>query len=270
MSDERSASPASPRAAAGRRVLLAMQSAEPPPELLSTATALARRLQSELTGLFVEDLDLLRLAALPFAREIGLASGVSRPLDVHVVERALQRQAEQLRRQLAARAHELSLPWSFQTARGTLLEQALSVAAELDLIVFGRRWRPGMRAAGALFQPTAGHTVSALFDASEAGSRVLAAARELAQGQSEQLCLLVPAGSAASIQALRHHAADLLELPPEAPRVQPVALEAGDLARQVRQRRSGALVLSSRVLPDATRQIRMLLEVADCTVVLVR
>jgi hypothetical protein len=55
------------------RVLLALEGAEPAVEPLFAATQLARGLRAELAGLFVEDVALLRLAALPFTREVGLS-----------------------------------------------------------------------------------------------------------------------------------------------------------------------------------------------------
>ena len=69
------------------------------------ATASLARLmaevQAELVGLFIEDAELLRFAALPFAEEVGLA-GRPRAVDAAVMERALRAQAAALRDALAA------------------------------------------------------------------------------------------------------------------------------------------------------------------------
>jgi hypothetical protein len=43
--------------------------------------------------LFLEDADLLGLAALPFSREVGLASGIARDVARHDIENALARAA---------------------------------------------------------------------------------------------------------------------------------------------------------------------------------
>ena len=45
---------------------------------MAIATELARSLQLQLLGLFVEDIELLHFAALPFARELCLSSAASR------------------------------------------------------------------------------------------------------------------------------------------------------------------------------------------------
>ncbi len=57
-----------------QRILLALDASPQSVAALDTATELAGRLGAELTGLFVEDTDLLRMAALPFAAEIGRLS----------------------------------------------------------------------------------------------------------------------------------------------------------------------------------------------------
>jgi hypothetical protein len=199
-----------------------------------------------------------------------VTSGLVRPLEVEDLERTLRRQAEQIRAALARIAGELELPWSFQVARGHLLEQVFAAASGTDLVVVGRTQRPASRSVGAP-QPAPAPGVSVLFDATEAGDRALFAALELAQGHPEQLALLVPAGTASQLAALQRRAASVLGIPPDLARLQPIAApQVGELSQQTRRRRSRALVLSIHCLPDLRAQIRVLLEVADCPVVLVR
>ncbi len=250
------------------RVLLGLEGSAPAQELLSAATALARGLHAELAGLFVEDEALLRMAALPFTREVGLSSGVARSIELGDLERTLQRQAEHVRQELARVAVELTLPWSFRVARGSLLEQVLGAAAATDLIVLARRrWSVG-GAVGGRSEPAP--VVCALFDATEGGNRALLAALDLAEGRPEQVSLLVGGSSASSLQSLRERAAQALHVAAEVPRLQLLATpEAGDLAQHARRRRSRALVLSLQSLPDARTHLRMLLETAGCPVVLV-
>ena len=73
----------------------------------------------------------------------------------------------------------------------------------------------------------------------------------------------------ANLPSLRERAARALGAA-DLPRLQPLsAPEAGALAQYAQRRRSRALVLSLRSLPDARTQLRVLLEVAGCPVVLV-
>lgn len=100
------------------------------PGSLSAPQAIARLaqdMQAELLGLFIEDEELLRFAALPFAAEVGLASAARRSLEPAAVERALRAQAERLRRALAA-ALDPAHAFSFRVERAS---PARAVAAAL-------------------------------------------------------------------------------------------------------------------------------------------
>jgi hypothetical protein len=76
---------------------------------------LAKEMQAELLGLFIEDAELLRFAALPFAAEVGFPSAARRTIDLAAVERALRHQAALLRQALAANLGEHA--WSLRVAR---------------------------------------------------------------------------------------------------------------------------------------------------------
>lgn len=95
-----------------------------------SAARFAAQLQAELLGLFVEDEDLLRFAGLPFAREIGFPSGLSRGIDRSSVERFFRLKAEALKRQCAQASLTRSVNWSFRVSRGTPVEQYFAVVTE--------------------------------------------------------------------------------------------------------------------------------------------
>ena len=248
--------------AAPRRVIVALGGAEPASSLLQAAGDLLRGTRAELAGLFVEDLELLRLAALPFTREIGLASGTVRPLDVPDVERAFKRQAEQVRRLLVQTAAALELPWSFQVARGSLLDEVLAAAALADLTIVGERQPAVERFTGVSRSAHGELQVWALFDATDQAFRALAAALQLAQGHGERVSLLIPRELGASAERLRRLAAERLHVAPRLPEIETLP--------SLRRRRRRALVLP-RGEPRATRdEIQALLQAVECPVVLVR
>ena len=89
---------------------------------------LAQQMQAELLGLFIEDVELLRFAALPFAAEVGFPSAARRTVDLAAVERALQGQAAALRQTLAASLG--SQTWSFRVARATPADAVAAALAE--------------------------------------------------------------------------------------------------------------------------------------------
>jgi hypothetical protein len=65
---------------------------------LEAAVRLAAATRAQLQGLFVEDEDLLRLAGLPFAREIDCLSASLRQLHAATMERALRTAAIEAQR----------------------------------------------------------------------------------------------------------------------------------------------------------------------------
>lgn len=121
-----------------RRILVAIDTAPHESTVLEAATELARELRAELHGLFIEDINLFRLAGLPFAREIDYSSGTSRPLDTEAIERALRHRAEGVRQAIADAAQRLSLHWSFRTSRGSFAQTMLTESLEADLLLVGR------------------------------------------------------------------------------------------------------------------------------------
>ena len=118
---------------------------------LGAVVEAAAALEAELLGLFLEDVDLLHFAGLPFAREIG-ASARPRGLDVQTMERRLRSQAQEARRALAAAAEGKPVRWSFRVERGSVLAQVRSALADADLVVllWDRGGPPSRRAAALL------------------------------------------------------------------------------------------------------------------------
>jgi hypothetical protein len=126
---------------AAQRVLLATSSRRcvALPSLLQDPDTTA---PAALEVLFLEDADLLGLAALPFSREVGLASGITRDLARHDIENALTRAARQIDADARALAQRLRSRYRFEVFRGRREEEILRRAAAADLaLVEPRRER---------------------------------------------------------------------------------------------------------------------------------
>jgi len=192
------------------RILVALDSSAHARAALEAAAALAADLEAELLGLFVEDANLLRLAALPFAREAFWAPAADERLEEARMARTLRAEADQLRRQLAAEAERQHVRWSFRVARGPVDRELLAAAEQADLVVLGTVGRSPMRTSGlgstartvartatrsvALLRPGAppGRPVVTLDDPSPTGARALALAARLAREDHRNLVVLVP------------------------------------------------------------------------------
>ena len=77
-----------------RSILVALDDACSDHETMETAAHLAADLHAELQGLYIEDINVLRMAGLPFMAEITAASGTVRPIDTQSMERAMQTKAD--------------------------------------------------------------------------------------------------------------------------------------------------------------------------------
>jgi hypothetical protein len=86
---------------------------------------MAAQLDAELVGLFVEDENLLRLAALPCSSEVGFASARVRNLNPGTVERSFHQLAAEARRVLISAAERTGVKWSFDVTRGSVVRESL-------------------------------------------------------------------------------------------------------------------------------------------------
>lgn len=91
------------------------------------AARLARELEAEFLGLFIEDVELLRFASLPFAREVGLASASLLTMNLGALERQMRTQAQLLEAALQS-IFGPAPGWSFRIERAS---PAAAVAAAL-------------------------------------------------------------------------------------------------------------------------------------------
>ena len=107
------------REPAFRRILVGLDSSSGSLAVLGTSARLAAQLRAGLVGLFVEDQELLHMAALPFTTVAGHGP-MSRALDRPTVERSLRRAATAARGALEAFAARTPLEWSFRVVRGRI------------------------------------------------------------------------------------------------------------------------------------------------------
>lgn len=194
-----------------KRVLVAMDATGPSKAALKSAAEIAARLRVELLGLFVEDINLLQLASLPFAREFVYGSSTGRKMDSTDMERSLRIQAERLRKNLEITAESAQVPYSFIVTRGKVASALLSVAAEHDLLVLGKVIKKTEHEyrLGAITQSIITHAccsvallehygtperpVIVLYDGSETSQRALELAVWLAKSDDNHLVIVLPA-----------------------------------------------------------------------------
>ncbi|MCB1685864.1 MAG: hypothetical protein KDI31_15325 [Pseudomonadales bacterium] len=199
------------------RILISFDCDSIAPDVLEMLAVLGDGQNMELTGLFVEDEDLLRAARLPGLREVSL-TGEVRNLSVDQISRQLSQQATQAKARFEASVRKLNYTGNFRIVRGHALEPVAAAARGSDLVVITRSLRSsGLRArlglafetivsehSNVLFvnEPWAsGSSVIALCESPEGGcARALATARRFAEREDLDLVIALPAGTGADPQ----------------------------------------------------------------------
>ena len=210
-----------------QRILVAVDGSDHSLAALEAAASLAAALQAELEALFVEDIDLLRLADLPCSRVVSLLLLEAERTDRKRMERQLRVRAARARAALQQRTEALGIRTSFRSVRGKVTAEVVAAAAGSDILSLGkashRRMRPAgggstLRAALTAGRPLlvvespvpAGEGLLIVYDGSPASGRALALAGQLAAGSSQGLRLLVLASSLAQAEGLAAQARERL------------------------------------------------------------
>ena len=210
-----------------QRILVALDASPHSLSALEAAAELAANLRAELLGLFVEDINLLRMAELPFAREVGLFSGTLRRLDTQHVERQLRAQAELARQALTTIAERAQIRWSFHVTRGQIASELLDAALDADLVILGKAGWSGQRRLGStarvvlsqvrgpalMLQRGArlGLPVLVLYDGSAGAKSALAAAVQLVGEREAQLTILIVSREVEAAQSLQQEVTEWLQ-----------------------------------------------------------
>ncbi len=272
-----------------RRILVALDTSSYSLAALEAASELAAALEAELTGLFVEDADLLRLAHIPCARELLYAGQTEEEVDARAMERALKAEAEQIRRSLQAVAGRKQLQWSFHVVRGQVQNEVLSAAEEADFVTMGQAGhRPGSRTrvgstaravmlrssrTVAFMQPGSrlARPVVVLFDGSPGAFTALDTGARLAREDHHNLVVLVAMLSGSTTRNLQSQVTDwLARTGAEARIIESIARKPLDLARAVREAGGRVLVLGGDNPLCATESLEALFERTGCPIVIAR
>lgn len=180
-----------------RRILVAVDASAGSLAALDAAAHLAALLGAELLGVFIEDINLLRVSRLPFAREVRYLLATIEPLTEQEVAQRLQLQAIRAELAFARAVEEHRIRGSFHVVQGMVTAELLAAALQADLLVLGRAGRTAVARTGStaraalahaacsvmLMQPGIDPTrlVVALYDGSEGGRQALILAGHLAQ-----------------------------------------------------------------------------------------
>ena len=193
-----------------RRILVGLDASRQSRLALDAAARLAEWHGAELQGIYVEDINLIRLASLPVGREIGPTSPSPHPIDSGRLTRRLSSSAAEAEHWLAETAARSKVRWTFRVERGDVASVISQAAGDADIVALGRA-STGTSGPGRLGSTartlavrqsqsviviqaplTAGQTVVALFDGSAASARALTTSARLSERLDARLVVLVP------------------------------------------------------------------------------
>lgn len=270
-----------------RRILVALDASPHSLAALRAAAELASDLDAELVGIFVEDINLLRLSDLPLAREVTIYTTSSRRLNRQEIERQLRTQARMAQRALEEVARKRRIRWTFRVAQGVIASELLAAAEETDIILLGKSGWSQRRRLGSttrvmvtqapkntlILQEGAhlGLPVGVIYDGSSKSQKALVAATNLLRQQDGFLVAIILADH---VDKARQYQAEISEWAQE---IQLhvhyrwlVDVNLGRLMRIVRSEHCGVMVLPAEGIIFQGEDLEELLNETDCPVLLAR
>ncbi|MGB5261022.1 MAG: hypothetical protein WBO34_10945 [Gammaproteobacteria bacterium] len=200
-----------------RHVIVTLDASESGRPALETAVRLAAVTGAHLEGIFVEDINLIRLADLPFLREVRPLSLAEEAISVQRMQRELRSLARQAEHMLEQAASAMGVHWSFQVWRGHAGADTLAATFSADILSLGRvsslacsgSWASSRRRRRQ--PPAATSNINVLFSASEPALRALATACSLAGDPDTHITILLPDNHKADAPELRQKALAVLK-----------------------------------------------------------
>ena len=192
-----------------RRITVALDASKHSLAGLEAAVDLAKRLNAELAGLFVEDINLLRLSGLPITNQVGAYSLRRQRLGKDEIWRQMKAQSRWASEALELLSSQQGLNWSFEVVRGSILSNLIEAAEAADLIILGKTGWSDTRMAGsttrALLRQSGnltlilregvklGNSLMILYDGTGASHEALEIATELADAENGRLVIMLVA-----------------------------------------------------------------------------
>lgn len=244
------------------RILIALDAAGHDPAAFELLAQVAQELDAELAALIVQDIDLLRLSRLPFAREFGALTALERTLDAEQLGAALRARARRAAERLAGALQAHAARLSLRHVEGKIVPQALAAAAGSDFVLFGAQ-RANRR-------PSRRRSVVLLLDDTPLPLSALELALHLERALNASLSIFVAAAAPAYARVRKEVTTRLHAAAPGA-RFQRLAIsEDHALARALAREGAELIVLPRESRFAAEDSLRRVLAESPCAVLWAR
>lgn len=256
--------------------------------ILQAATTLAHRLDAELNTLFVEDINLLRLAELPVAREIVYGAASGRKLNVADMERSLTTQTARLRKLVETISQQNQIKIAFDVMRGDIAREVCSASENTDLLVVGKntqKLRQSLKIGKItktilssvscnllLLQhgATIERPVAVFFTGSEASHKALQLAIQLVQQDHKNLSVIYPVSTDEESKELTQQVNELTQpLGIEARHIQLKDNSATAMLETISMTGARVLLLDTSKPVFSSEQVQTLIEQTNTPVILI-
>lgn len=258
-----------------RRIVVVFAGGSADTGVAAVLASLVSERGAELSGVFLEDHGLFRLAELPFTTELSRVTTTSRPLTTRELERQMKVQALRAEQALRNVAERLGTAWSFRRHRGRLAS-ALAELRDADLLLLGtaRRALASCAELGATahllrsrdLEPL--RPVAVLVDPAAGSDRALEAAIRFAETSGRGLIVFLGDDAGGSLADLRQRLQSP-RLTRAAIRIVPTS-ERGALLAAVRRVAPGVLIVGAGEGGFEEPRIAELQRELRCPVVVVR
>jgi nucleotide-binding universal stress UspA family protein len=270
-----------------RKILIALDASPHSLAALNAAAELAARWQAQLLGLYVEDINLVRLAQQPGARQVAFYSATLQEYGPAQVEQELRAQAQHARQALSQVARRRQLQAEFRVVRGIISAELVQAAGEADLLIVGksgwsRRRRMGSTTRMLVAQSPQqmlvlqqgarlGLALAVIYSGSSLSLKALQTSAALIQGSSGYLTIYLVADDIEKARLLQEEAASWLRHHSLQARfrwlIQPAA---ENLARQLEAEQYGALVIPGDCQNIPAESLSALIDEVGVPVLVVR
>ena len=182
-----------------RRIAVTLDACQVSSRTLEEAVQLAASMGAQLEGIFVEDIDLIQLAELPFVREVRSVSRSENAINLTRMEQELRVLARRAERMLGEHAARRNVSWSFRIWRGSIDTELLTADTDADVFALTRM-------GAGLARPARTKAVSVVFNGTDASTRALETAMSLTTDPFRELNILLPAENEAEARRLQEMA----------------------------------------------------------------
>ncbi len=122
-----------------RGILVALDSSSHSRAALEAAATLARTMEADIHGLFVEDTNWHRVSRLPAVAEVNELTGDIKPFAEKHIDKQIEILQNRIKKQLQIISRLNEVKHSWKTARGSVEDKVLEAAQNTDLITIGRK-----------------------------------------------------------------------------------------------------------------------------------